>query len=101
MNQDLVVLLLNDSAYGMIKWKQQDMGLSDFGLDFNNPDFIKYAEAYGASGYRLNSTDELQPLMKKCMEQGGVHLIDVPVDYSMNNQLLNEEIPEKSAKLIP
>jgi len=101
LKQDLIVLLLNDSAYGMIKWKQQHMGLSDFGLDFNNPDFIKYADAYGAKGYRLSATDELQPLIKQCMEQGGVHLIDVPVDYSMNNQLLNEEIPEKSAKLIP
>lgn len=101
LNQDLVVLLLNDSAYGMIKWKQQHMGLKDFGLDFNNPDFIKYAEAYGAKGYRLSATAELQPLIKQCMDQGGVHLIDVPVDYSMNNQLLNEEIPANSAKLTP
>ncbi|MGM0525958.1 MAG: acetolactate synthase large subunit [Pseudomonadota bacterium] len=101
MGQDLVVLVLNDSAYGMIKWKQQHMELSDFGLDFKNPDFIKYAEAYGAKGYRLSKTDELQPLMQKCMEQGGVHLIDVPVDYSMNNLLLNHEIPQKASEITP
>jgi len=101
MGQDLVVLVLNDSAYGMIKWKQQHMELSDFGLDFKNPDFIKYAEAYGANGYRLSKTDELQPLMQKCMEQGGVHLIDVPVDYSMNNSLLNHEIPQKASEITP
>lgn len=99
MGLDLVVLILNDNAYGMIKWKQQQMQLSDFGLDFANPDFVKYAEAYGASGYRLSETGELQPLMKKCMEQGGVHLIDVPVDYSMNNQLLNQEIPKRAAQI--
>ena len=101
MEQDLIVLILNDSAYGMIKWKQQHMGLSDFGLDFKNPDFIKYAEAYGAKGYRLSKTAELQPLIKECMEQGGVHLIDVPVDYSMNHQLINEEIPQKAAQITP
>ncbi|MAD53697.1 MULTISPECIES: acetolactate synthase large subunit [unclassified Idiomarina] len=96
MNLDLVVLILNDSAYGMIKWKQEHMGLHDFGLDFKNPDFIKYAEAYGAKGYRLAATEELQPLMRDCMEQGGVHIIDVPVDYSRNVELLNEEIPKRA-----
>ncbi|MGM0481776.1 MAG: acetolactate synthase large subunit [Pseudomonadota bacterium] len=99
MGLDLVVLIVNDSAYGMIKWKQEQLQLSDFGLDFDNPDFIKYAEAYGASGYRLTQTAELQPLIEKCMEQGGVHLIDVPVDYSMNNQLLNQEIPKRAAQI--
>ena len=96
MNLDSVVLILNDSAYGMIKWKQEHMGLHDFGLDFKNPDFIKYAEAYGAKGYRLAATEELQPLMRDCMEQGGVHIIDVPVDYSRNVELLNEEIPKRA-----
>jgi len=53
LNLDLTVLILNDSGYGMIKWKQRDMGFEDFGLDFKNPDFVKYAESYGASGHRV------------------------------------------------
>ena len=44
---NLVVLILSDNAYGMIKWKQAHMGFSDFGLDVGNPDFVKYAESYG------------------------------------------------------
>lgn len=91
---DLVVLILNDSAYGMIKWKQANMEFDDFGLDFNNPDFVKYAESYGAFGHRLSATEELIPLLKNCHEQGGVHLIDAPVDYSENDFILNRKIPE-------
>ncbi len=87
---DLIVLILNDSAYGMIKWKQKDMGFADFGLDFKNPDFIKYAESYGAAGYRVNNTEELEPLINKCFEIPGVHVIDVPIDYSKNHELLNQ-----------
>ena len=49
----IVVLILNDNCYGMIKWKQDGMGFGDFGLDLNNPDFVKYAEAYGAKGHRI------------------------------------------------
>ncbi len=90
LNLNFVVMILNDSAYGMIKWKQKDMGFEDFGLDFKNPDFVKYAESYGASGYRVEKTGDLGPLINKCLETPGVHLIDVPVDYSRNHELLNK-----------
>ena len=88
LNLDLLVLILNDSAYGMIKWKQQDMGFDDFGLDFKNPDFVKYADSYGARGYRLEKTEDLAPLINNCFNAPGVHVIDVPVDYSRNDELL-------------
>ncbi|MBY8964823.1 acetolactate synthase large subunit [Algiphilus sp. NNCM1] len=96
---DLVVVVLNDSAYGMIKWKQQHMGLTDFGLDFGNPDFVAYAQSYGAHGHRLSATEQLVPLLKQCLASGGVHLVDVPVDYSDNDRVLNREIPERSRAL--
>lgn len=96
---DLIVLILNDSAYGMIKWKQVNMGFDNFGLDFANPCFVKYAESYGATGHRLAATDDLVPLMEKCQAEGGVHLIDVPVDYSDNDRILNKELPERSAAI--
>ncbi len=88
LNLDLIVLILNDSAYGMIKWKQQDMGFDDFGLDFKNPDFVKYAESYGASGHRVEKIDDLASMIRQSFELPGVHLIDVPVDYSHNDELL-------------
>jgi acetolactate synthase-1/2/3 large subunit len=98
---DLVVLVLNDSAYGMIKWKQQHMGLRNFGLDFGNPDFVAYANSYGARGHRVGATEELAPLLARCLAEGGVHLIDLPVDYTDNDRVLNREIPELSAALVP
>ncbi|MGL4513260.1 MAG: acetolactate synthase large subunit [Lacipirellulaceae bacterium] len=88
----LVVLVLTDSGYGMIKWKQAADGYADFGLDFANPDFVKLAEAYGCRGHRVTATDDLLPLLEKCRDTPGIDLIDVPIDYSMNAQLLNHEI---------
>ena len=96
---DLVALVLNDSAYGMIKWKQAGMGFENFGLDFNNPDFVKYAESYGASGYRVESTKQFRQLLEKCLEKPGVHLIDVPVDYRENERVLIEELESKTCLL--
>lgn len=96
LNMQLVILVLRDDAYGMIKWKQSHLGFNDFGLDYGNPDFVKYAESYGAIGHRISSAEELLPLMAECHETPGVHLIDVPVDYSENDRILNREIQERS-----
>lgn len=93
---DLVILVLRDNAYGMIKWKQENMGLKNFGLDYGNPDFVAYAASYGAQGHRAESSAGLEPLMHKCFSTPGVHLIEVPVDYSENDRILNHEIKEKS-----
>ncbi len=96
LKMQLVILVLRDNAYGMIKWKQSHMGFDEYGLDYGNPDFVKYAESYGAVGHRVESADQLVPLMAKCHERSGVHLIDVPVDYSENDRILNREIQERS-----
>jgi len=93
---NITILILNDSSYGMIRWKQANLGFKDFGLEFGNPDFVKYAESYGAVGYRVKSADDLLPLMQKCLDSDSVDLIDVPVDYSDNDRILNREIMEKS-----
>ena len=99
LGMDLVVTILRDDAYGMIKWKQQNLGMKPYGLDFGNPDFVKYAEAYGARGHRLQATEGLVALMRKCLDTPGVDVIDVPVDYSENDRILNHEIKEMSSKL--
>ena len=96
---DLVVLILRDDAYGMIKWKQAGMGLPEFGLDYGNPDFVKYAESYGANGCRAGSAEELPALLGKCLNSSGVHLVEVPVDYSENERVLIEELRALTAKL--
>ena len=96
LQMNLVVLILRDDAYGMIKWKQAAMKFPEFGLDYNNPDFVKYAESYGAQGHQVKSTGDLLSLMVECHSNGGVHVIDIPVDYSENDRILNREIKEKS-----
>ncbi len=96
---NLVILILSDNGLGMIKWKQQAMNFSPFGLDFTNPDFVAYAQAYGATGHRLGPADSLTPMIKDCIERGGVHLIDVPIDYGDNYRILNQQIPSQSAGL--
>ena len=96
---DIVILLLQDDAYGMIKWKQAHMQFPNFGMDMGNPDFVRYAESYGAHGHRPGSAEEFGPLLSKCLDTPGVHLIDLPIDYSDNDRVLNREIRELSAKL--
>lgn len=96
---NLTVLILRDDAYGMIRWKQANMGFEDFGLTFGNPDFVAYAESYGAQGHRVTSSEHLTDVLDHCRDTPGVHLIDCPVDYSENDQILNHDIKELSAKL--
>ncbi|MEM7361726.1 MAG: acetolactate synthase large subunit [Bacteroidota bacterium] len=89
---DLVILLLRDDGYGMIKWKQESMHFPNFGLEFGNPDFVKYAEAHGAFGARVDTIEGVAPALTRCLEAGGVHLLDVPIDYTDNHYMLGEEL---------
>jgi acetolactate synthase-1/2/3 large subunit len=94
---DLVILLLRDDAYGMIRWKQAEMGYADYGMQLGNPDFVAFAQAHGAHGHRPQSAAEFLPTLQRAFDQGGVHLIDLMIDYSENHRILNEEIRELSA----
>jgi len=96
MKLDLVVIILNDSAYGMIKWKQEGMGFKNFGLDYKNPDFVKYADSFGAFGHRPTSAKEFSSMLDSALSSKGVHLIDLPIDYSLNHSILNVLIKESS-----
>lgn len=99
LKQHLIVLILRDDAYGMIKWKQANMDFEEYGLDYGNPDFVKYAEAYGGKGHRVSSAAELLPLIKLCMDDHAVHLIDVPIDYTDNDRILNHELKIISSRI--
>src|ERR1700745_1320762 len=95
LKRDLGVLTLNDGAYGMIRWKQAVDAFADFGLTFGNPDFVRYAESYGAKGSRIESTDAILPTLERAFAAGGVHLVVVPIDYSENIRVLVDELREK------
>jgi acetolactate synthase I/II/III large subunit len=92
LSLNLVVLILQDNAYGMIRWKQAVDSFADWGLTFGNPDFVKYAEAYGAKGSRVDSADDLIPALETALAGGGVHLVAVPIDYSENIRVLVDEL---------
>ncbi|MBV9237880.1 MAG: acetolactate synthase large subunit [Xanthobacteraceae bacterium] len=89
---NLVVLILRDNAYGMIRWKQAVDGFADFGLTFGNPDFDTYAKSYGIGGTTVNGADDLAPALEAAFAAGGVQLVTVPVDYSENKRVLVDEL---------
>ena len=99
LNLDLVILILNDNAYGMIEWKQKDEGFSRYGLNYSNPDFVKYAESFGANGYRPTSVNEFQENLEVALTSKGIHLIDLSIDYSLNHEILNVLIKEYSKNI--
>ncbi|MEQ8954042.1 MAG: thiamine pyrophosphate-dependent enzyme, partial [Gammaproteobacteria bacterium] len=83
----MVILIWTDSEYGLIRWHQ----LRHYGrpshIDFRNPDFVKYAESFGAKGYRVGSANELQPVLEQAFNDNTVSIIDCPVDYAENMKL--------------
>ena len=92
---NLVVLVIEDHAFGMIRWKQSTDDFPDFGMTFRNPDFVRYAEAYGAKGTRVSTVDELRPALEAAFAGGGVHLVVVPIDYSENKRVLVDELRQR------
>ncbi len=99
---DLPILIINDNGFGMIKWKQQSLGYHDFGLDFGNPDLIKYAAAYGLEGQRVENAGELQGKLDWLINQAkGVRILEVPIDYTPNVTVLTEQLKNKTCPLPP
>ena len=88
----LVVLVLNDNAFGFIKWEQQAKGFKNFGLEYGNPDFVKYAESYGAVGMRVSKGDNLSEMLRKAFSLNTVVLIECPIDYSVNYETFSKEL---------
>lgn len=83
----VVILIWNDSQYGLIEWKQQRrFGRSAY-VDFKNPDFVTYAQSFGAKGVRIESAKQLLPTLQEALKSNTVTVIDCPVDYSENDSL--------------
>ncbi len=83
----LVVLIWNDGGYGLIEWKQMNRFGRKSNVDFSNPDFVKYAESFGACGIRIEETAQLLPVLRSALQNDSVTIIDCPVDYSENLKL--------------
>lgn len=83
----MVVLIWNDGGYGLIEWKQMAQYGRAAYVHFSNPDFVKYAESFGAKGYRVSHGSELMPILRQALADEGVNVIDCPVDYAENLKL--------------
>ena len=94
LNIPVVVLILNDNAFGFIKWKQEAMGFRNFGLDYTNPDFAKFAESHGAVGMTVKKGDDLAEVLKKAFDLRKVVVIECPIDYTTNYETFSKEIEE-------
>ncbi|XP_073387653.1 uncharacterized protein [Physcomitrium patens] len=92
---NLTVIVLNDNGYGMIKWKQNLAGFEEFGLNLGNPDFIAFANSYHVKGYRVTRADEFSDILHECFytSKDGVKLVEVPIDYTWANEILDHELP--------
>ncbi|MDB5579574.1 MAG: thiamine pyrophosphate protein domain protein TPP-binding [Bradyrhizobium sp.] len=98
---NLVVLIIEDNAYGMIRWKQAVDHFTDFGMTFSNPDFVAFAEAHGAKGTRVSDVSDQKAALENAFATGGVHLVVVPIDYSENKRVLVDELAERFADYRP
>ncbi|NOZ55086.1 MAG: acetolactate synthase large subunit [Gammaproteobacteria bacterium] len=87
LNIAIVILIWNDSAYGLIEWKQMNQFGRPAHVSFKNPDFVKYAQSFGAKGYKITHADELMPVIYQALADNTVSIIDCPVDYSENLKL--------------
>lgn len=83
----IVILIWTDSEYGLIKWKQMSKFKRPSHITFTNPDFVQFAESFGAKGYRVKQTEDLQSVLGQAIQDDTVVIVDCPVDYRENLKL--------------
>ena len=88
----LVVLILNDNAFGFIKWKQKKMHFEDFALDYGNPDFALLAKSFGVTGMKVKENDDLKEVLEKAFSLNKLVVIECPIDYSVNYETFSIEL---------
>jgi len=87
LNIAIVILIWNDASYGLIEWKQQNQFGRSSNVKFTNPDFVQYAQSFGAVGVKIEKTDQLMPELRDALQRDTVTIIDCPVDYRENLKL--------------
>ncbi|MFP4654674.1 MAG: acetolactate synthase large subunit [Methanohalobium sp.] len=95
---DLVVVIFNDSKYGVIEWNEIEKFKTSYGVDFSNPGFVQMAQSFGVNGVKIEATDELVPNLQNALEKGGIWVFDVEVDYKENIKL-GEKLRDMICKL--
>jgi acetolactate synthase-1/2/3 large subunit len=88
----IVVLVLNDNAYGFVKWKQRNLNFENFAMDLSNPDFGKYAESFGVKGMRVERGETLARTLSRAFQADEAALVECPIDYSVNYDVFSVEL---------
>ena len=86
----IVILIWSDSGYGLIEWKQMNQFKRISNVHFSNPDFVAYAESFGAMGYRVERTADFPAILEAALADNTVSIIDCPVDYRENIKLTEQ-----------
>ncbi|MDC9724367.1 MAG: acetolactate synthase large subunit [Gammaproteobacteria bacterium] len=87
LNIAIVILIWNDASYGLIEWKQQNQFGRSSNVKFTNPDFVQYAQSFGAVGVKIEKTEQLMSELHQALQRDTVTIIDCPVDYRENLKL--------------
>ncbi|HLG24866.1 MAG TPA: acetolactate synthase large subunit [Candidatus Nanoarchaeia archaeon] len=90
LKTNIVIVIFTDSKYGMIEWKQQMHHQKTNGIEFTNPDFVMYATSFGAKGYKVTKAEDFPKMLADALKQKVVCIIDVPVDYTENLELVRK-----------
>ena len=84
----ITILVWVDGGYGLIRWKEELSFGRTAAVSFGNPDFVRFAESFGARGYAIEAADDLLPTLQRALGDDAVSVIACPVDYSENTKLV-------------
>jgi acetolactate synthase-1/2/3 large subunit len=87
LNVNIVTMIWEDHAYGLIEWKQQNEFGTHTDLSFTNPDWLKLADAFDWHGHKVENSKDLVATLEKAFEEEGPSLIVIPIDYRENLKL--------------
>jgi len=93
LNSNIVVMVWQDNAYGLIAWKQHNTFGRHTDLAFGNPDFTALAHAFGWNGHRVDNAADLAGTLDQALNESGPSLVSLPIDYR-ENSMLTERLGE-------
>jgi acetolactate synthase-1/2/3 large subunit len=87
LGTNIVAMVWEDKSYGLIEWKQETEFGRHVDLSFDNPDFMRLADAFGWRGFRVENSRDLARTLEEAFDCGAPALVVVPIDYSENTKL--------------
>ncbi|GAB6637693.1 acetolactate synthase AlsS [Streptococcus uberis] len=93
----IVHMIWNDGRYNMVEFQEEMKYGRSAGVQLGDVDFVKYAEAFGAKGYRVDSKESFKETLEQAIKESanGPVLIDIPIDYKDNGRLGETILPDE------